>query len=220
MGFTPSRGLVFNLNLGRLNMDFNRIRSSVIAVAAAILLLVASAFPVASVGVAHAGEPVTQILNVAVLTPCCGNPEPNGRGLAQANTLSKPNVLEVDAFSGSVTIPIPSSNLGTSSVPTGDIRLVLSRAGANYAECFLAPTQEPENNWEEEEQATFLTSIVKVKIWSLTLFRQFAGFCDVDLSTGAIDPGVPAVQSGDVVTAISVVNSVRTPFLQGTFVQQ
>ena len=200
-------------------MDLNTTRSAAISVAAVVLALASSWFPVASVGVAQAQ---TQTLNVAVLTPCCGNPEPNGTGLAQATTLSKPDVLQVDTFTGSVTIPIPSPNLGITSASTADIRLVLSRAGADYAECFLVLADDGDNanNNDDEGQATYLTSIVKAKIRSLTLFKQFAGSCDVDLSTGGITPGVPAVQSGDVVTASSVVSSVRTPFLQGTFVQQ
>jgi hypothetical protein len=126
--------------------------------------------------------------------------------------------LQVDTFSGSVTISISSSNLSITNTSTADIRLVLSRAGADYAECFLVLTEDDDD--DHSSQATFLTSIVKVKARSLTLFKQFAGWCDVDLSAVGIQPGVPAVQAGDVVTASSVVNAVLTPFLQGTFVQQ
>lgn len=198
-------------------MDFTTTPSR--AVAAAILLLAASASPVASVSLGYAGEPATQTLNVAVLTPCCGEPEPNATGFAQANSFTKPNILQVDTLAASVAIPSSSPNLGISSEHTADIRLVFSRASVPYAECFLVPKHRHQSS-SEEEPGTYVTSLVKAKVWSWTFFKQFAGFCDVDLSTSTVEPGIPAVQPGDVVTADSVVASTRTSFLQGTFVQQ
>ena len=197
------------------------------AAAVAVLFLVAPGLPVTALGVAHAaGDDVTQTLNVADPTPCCGNPEPNATSQAQANSLVKTGVGRADTLLAEVTIPIPSSGLGITDTSTADIRLVLSRGGQDYAECFLAlgnDNDNDENNDNESNNdgsATFRVSIVKVVFMSLTAFKQLAGQCDLNLPTGGIQPGVPTVQGGDLATASSVVNSVRTKFLQGTFVQQ
>jgi len=195
-----------------------------VAATVAVFFLVASSLLVGPVGVAHAaGTTTTQTLNVADFTPCCGDPEPNGTGTAKANSLVKTGTGRADTFSAEVTIPIPSSGLGITNASTADIRLVLSRGGQDYAECFLVlenNDNDNDANNNDEGSATFVVSIVKATFMSLIVFKQIAGRCDVDLSTGGIQPGVPAVQAGDLATASSVVNSVRTPFLQGAFVLQ
>ena len=183
------------------------------AAVVAVFSLVAFGLPVAPVGVAHAAG-VTQTLNVAVLTPCCGNPQPSASGVAQSNSLSKTGVGQADIFSASITIPGSSSAASHSSA---DIHVVLSRQGQDYAECLLVPVHH--HSSPQSGSATFQVAIVKVVVQSGTVFRQFAGWCDVDLSTGGIQAGVPAVQTGDVATAVSIVNSIPTEFLSGIFVQ-
>jgi hypothetical protein len=198
-------------------MHLYPLRSAAIVAAAIAVALAAAPFHPMAAGVAHAGE-VTQTLNVAVLTPCCGSPEPNASGSAQATVLVKPDLLRIDSFSASVTIP--HSGTGVANTSTADIRLVLSRAGADYAECFLVLVDDDDLSGTDDSQDTFLVNVVKAKVRGVTIFRQFAGTCDVDLTTPGVSAGVPAVQAGDVVTASSVANAVSTPFLQGTFVQQ
>ena len=189
----------------------------------ATVSLVACAVLGTTAGAAYAAGPVTptlnlgavtQTLNVAVLTPCCGNPEPAASGVAQSNTLSKPGVGTANIFSSTVTLPKQSS-----SISSADIRVVLSRASQNYAECSLIPVPIETDSNDEPNTQTFLVSIVKVVTNSGTIFLQLAGKCDVDLATDGIQPGIPPVLTGDVATAVSVVNSVPTNFLSGTFVQ-
>jgi len=186
--------------------------------------LVASSLVVAPIGAAYAAAPVTQTLSVADLTPCCGNPVPDATGIAQSNSLSKADVGQADIFSSRIIIPSSTSSTITiatsASDSSADIRVVLSRGGLDYAECF--PVREhdgPDDHSSSGGSSTFAVDIVKVTFHSVTVFKQVQGRCDVDLSTGGIQPGVPAVQAGDVATASSVVNSIRTDFLSGIFVQ-
>jgi len=190
------------------------------ATVVAAFSLVAAGFLVAPIGAAHATTPVTQTLNVSDLTPCCGNPEPGATGIAQANRLSIAGVGQADTFASTITIPSSTSN------SSADIRVVLSRGGLNYAECFLVPEHDDDDDSDSSNDGsrsssggspTFKVIVVKVTFHSVTVFQQLAGQCDVDLSTDGTHPGVPAVQAGDVATASSVVNSVRTEFLSGIF---
>jgi hypothetical protein len=186
---------------------------------ATVAALVAFGFLAATSGAVHAVVgAVTQTLNVAVLEPCCGNPVPGASGVAQSNTLVKAGSSQVDIFSSSITLPSQSLVGGSNSNSSADIRLVLSRGGVKYAECFLVPVFHEDNN-NEPNTKTFLVNIVKVVFNSGTIFKQLAGQCDVDLATDGIQAGVPSVQTGDVATAVSVVSSVPTDFLSGTFVQ-
>lgn len=191
-------------------MAFKTVQSVAVVVFLSLLAFLAASFEVAQ----------AQGLNIAVLTPCCGEPDPAAMGLVQLNTLIRPEVAQIDVFSGSVTIPSP-SELGIGNERTADIRLRFTRAEADYAECFLDYAKDWDGDGSDgDTPATYIISIVNAQIRIGTLFKQFAGFCDVDLSTVEIEAGIPAVQAGDFVTAVSVISSVGTPFLQGVFVQQ
>jgi hypothetical protein len=194
--------------------------NSVFARCAAAVAVVACGFVVVTVGAVPAGAivgAVTQTLNVAALEPCCGNPIPGASGTAQSNVLVKTGTAEADVFSASVTLPHQSLGLTNSPPSSTDIRLVLSRGGVDYAECFLVAIFNDDNG--NSESSTFVVNIVKVVLNSGTIFKQLAGKCDVDLGTAGVQPGVPAVQTDDVATAVNIVNYVGTDFLSGTFVQ-
>src|SRR5258706_327390 len=188
--------------------------NAVFARCATVVALVACGLVAWNVGAVYAVVgAVTQTLNVAALEPCCGNPVPGATGTAQSNVLVKTGSAEADIFSASVTLPQQSLGAQNNPSPSADIRLVLSRGGVNYAECFLVPVFHDSNG--DSENQTFVVNIVKVVLNSGTIFKQLAGRGDVDLGTDGTQPGVPALQTGDVATAVNVVNSVPTQFLSG-----
>jgi len=158
--------------------------------------------------------PPTQIVDVADLASCCGDPQPDATGAAAFGTVSKAGGGEADIFASQITIPPPSPGLAAAAPP--DIRLVLSRAGQDYAECFLVQTK----NSGGANPQVFQLAIIKATFRSFSTIKQLAGQCDIDLSTDGIQSGIPAVEPDDVATVTSVSGSVRTDFLSGTFVVQ
>lgn len=159
----------------------------------------------------------------AQLDPCCGDPEPEAEGKADRRTFSMNGTVKLDSFSANVEIPVPSSGLGISDPTTADIRLVLSRAGTDYAECFLVLEQEDDAQVAEGDDdnegttAEFRVKILQVVQNGSPVVKQVQGQCDVDLGTAGVQPGVPAIQAGDVGTVRVVGSSTSTDFLQGTF---
>jgi hypothetical protein len=159
----------------------------------------------------------------AQLDPCCGDPEPEAEGKADRRTVSMNGTVKLDSFSAHVEIPVPSPGLGISDPMTADIRLVLSRAGADYAECFLVFEQEDDAQAAEGDDdnggttAEFQVKILQVMQNGSPVVKQVQGQCDVDLGMAGVQPGVPEVQAGDVGTVRVVGSSTFMDFLQGTF---
>ena len=206
------------------------IRYPMVVIAA--LFSMVSVLIVPSVGVA---DSTTTTDLRADLVPCCNDPEPNADGKAERKTQSKSGALKSDAFKANVELPVPSTGLGITDPATADIRLVLSRGGQDYAECFLTPDDESDNlksvrssgnnndgNDDDDGNEVEFTVSIQIKVKKGTpVLTQKEGQCDVELGTSGIQPGVPDVQAGDIATA-SVLDSsgtTRTPFLQGTFAQ-
>jgi hypothetical protein len=156
----------------------------------------------------------------ADLAPCCGNPEANAQGHAERKTVSKSGSIKKDRFSAEVEIPIPSAGLGITDPTTADVRLILSRGGVAYAECFLVLDDEAMDQ-EGDDDTPGATAEFQVKVMSTPRGeREIRGQCDIDLATAGVQAGVPDVQAGDVATARVVDPSTSTPvdFLEGTFV--
>jgi hypothetical protein len=192
------------------------------AVVAAVFLVVFTAPSISSAD-KGGGHHVSKTKVEATLLPCCGNPEPNAHGDAQRATQSKDGALKADSFKTEVEIPVPSAGLGITDPTTADIRVVLSRAGADYAVCFLKLDDDNEMDGTDDDQAGADFQVkVALKIKDGTpVIKSGKGQCDVDLVTPDIQPGVPDVLAGDVAT-VSVFHAdpaPATPFLQGTFVQ-
>ena len=202
------------------------------------MVVIAALFPMVSIlivpSVSVADSTTTTDLR-ADLVPCCNNPEPNADGEAERKTQSKSGTLKSDAFKADVEFPVPSAGLGITDPTTADIRLVLSRGGKDYAECFLALDDDSDNlkstassgnnndgnDDDDGDEVEFKVSIqLKVKQGTPVL-TQKEGQCDIDLTMTGVQPGVPDVQVDDVATvsAFDSSTSTRTPFLQGTFAQ-
>lgn len=156
-------------------------------------------------GVSHANGGSQVKLKVrAELEPFDTSPEPDAEGKARHNKkVNKKGVLKKDEFIATVEIPIdPASALGIvdrASAENADIRLILSRDGAPFAECLLEFRE-----FDGDDEAKFKVD-VRIKKGAL---REKKGACNV--STG---PGVPDAQAGDVATA----RTGGIDFLQGTF---
>ena len=191
------------------------------------LWLLVCAFALTDVGHAKNSSVVKTAVE-AELTPCCGGPEPGAEGEAARTTLKKNGVTQIDRFKGEVTVPVdPSSALGITdetAAAAADIRLIFSRGGNPYAECFLVLA---EIETEEEEGALVTEAEYKVDVRQrltngTTVLQEVRGTCDTDLGTLGIQAGIPDVQAGDVATARLVLPSPPGPldFLQGTFVAQ
>ena len=192
----------------------------------AVSFLVGSVVGIPSVGVADQGGHHDGVKTEvrAQLVPCCGNPEPQAHGKADAKTQSRDGVLQQARFQAGVEIPVPSTGLGITDPTTADIRLVLSRDGRDYAQCFLAldTDNEMDANDDDDDGAEFEVKVaLKVKNGTPVL-KAGKGQCDINLTMANVQPGVPDVHAGDVAT-VSVFHpspAPATPFLQGTFVQR
>lgn len=152
-------------------------------------------------------------------------PEPDAEGEAKHKKETRNGVVKKDEFKGKVKIPIdPDSQLGIideAAAEGADIRLILSRAGADFAECRLAFDEIEAEDGEDRAEYKVDVRIKKGAV------QAKKGVCDLNLTTAAIDLGVPDAQAGDVVTA-TLVNPTETnknpadrtldvDFLQGTF---
>jgi len=141
-------------------------------------------------------------------------PESDAEGQAKHKKETHKGVVKKDEFKGTVKIPFPSSALGIideTAAEGADIRLILSRAGFDFAECFLEFDEIEEE--DDEVQAEYKVD-VRIKKGAVQAKK---GVCDVDLSTAGIQSGVPDAQADDVATARLVAGGTPTDFLQGTF---
>lgn len=190
-----------------------------------ICCLVISAFVLSGVGVAEAKSSAIKVRVEAELEPFgAPPPEPDAEGSARHRMVIIEGVMTKNEFKGTVEIPVPSPGLGldAANVADADIRLILSRTGADFAECRLE-FQEIEEEMEMEEGVEALVQEAEFQVdvrMRDGVLQEKKGVCDVDLLTADIQSGVPDAQAGDVATAAHVAaDGTRTDFLQGTFME-
>lgn len=198
-----------------------------------------------SAGVSHAkkGGSKVKVEVEAELQPCGASsgttspcapgetpPEPNAEGEAKHEKETKKGVVKKDEFKGKVKIPVdPASALGIvdeAAAEGADIRLILSRPSADFAECRLVfdeiEEEDGEDGEDDDDDAVMAEYKVDVRIKKGAVQAK-KGEC----TTMAGVPVVPDAKAGDVVTATKVDlteaalnRSLRTldvDFLQGTF---
>ena len=160
-------------------------------------------------------------------SPCATGgtiPEPGAEGEAKHEKETKKGVVKKDEFKGKVKIPFPSSALGIldeTAAEGADIRLILSHAGTDFAECRLVFDEIEEEDGDDDDDdddddAVMAEYKVDVRIKKGAVQAK-KGVCDVNLSTTGIQSGVPDAQADDVATTRLVVGGTPTDFLQGTF---
>jgi hypothetical protein len=151
-------------------------------------------------------------------------PELGAEGEAKHEKESKGGVSKKDEFKGTVKIPVSlTSALGifdATAAGVADIRLILSKAGGDYAECKLAFYKiEAEDDDDDDAAAVMAEYKVNVLIKKGAVVAKKGGCTDM---AGA-GPIVPDAQLDDVATATKVVNpldrTLDVDFLQGTFVK-
>lgn len=152
----------------------------------------------------------------AELEPFDGSPEEDAEGKArhkkETRTRDGVTTTKKDEFKATVKIPVdPASALGIvdeDAAEDADIRLILSRDGANFAECLLEFQE-----IEDDDEAEFKVD-VRIKKGAL---REKKGMCTMTADGSHV---VPDAQAGDVATATHVAaGGTRTDFLRGTFEQ-
>jgi hypothetical protein len=158
-------------------------------------------------------------------SPCAPGgtpPEPNAEGKAKHKKETWNGVIKKDEFKGTVKILVdPASALGIvdeASAENADVRLILSHAGAEFADCRLV-FEEIEGEEEEDDNddsKAYAEYMVDVRIKKGTVQAK-KGVCDVDLATADIQSGIPDVLAGDVATATLITAGTPHDFLQGTF---
>ena len=171
------------------------------------------------------------------LDPCCAAPADNNGGSADyKKQVANGTTTKQERFRAQARIELPSATLGLATVAdaqAADVRVILSRASVDYAECTLVMVDtEQETELEDGEvvvktEAEFLVDIRNLLKKGSPLLRPLAGDCDIDLGTSGVQSGVPVVQAGDVATVTlvepseaAVDTASRTldkDFLQGTF---
>ncbi len=171
-----------------------------------------SVFIFADVSQANGGGSGSSKVKVKVraeLEPFDGSPDSDAEGKARhkKETRTRDGVTKIkkDEFKATVKIPVPSPALGITedNAENADIRLILSNAGGNFANCQLEFDEIDEDD-DDEMQAEFK---VDVRLKKGTV-RDKRGTCD---------GSVPDAQAGDVATA--TFGPGPTPFLRGTFEQ-
>ena len=134
--------------------------------------------------------------------------EPNAKGEAKHEQETKNGALKKDKFEGEVKISVgPTSGLGIvdeTAARNANIRLLLSRAGASFAECRL-------DFYKIERKRGRVMAEYKVDVRMQNGAVQARwGECDVDLTNSdavgdaVIDSGIPNAQANDVSTALLV----------------
>lgn len=171
------------------------------------------------------------------LDPCCAAPaDDNGGSAEYKKQVANGTTTKQERFRAQAKIELPSATLGLATIAdaqAADVRVILSRASVDYAECSLLMVDiDQETEIEDGEpvvktQAEFLVDVRNLLKKSSLLPRNLVGACDTDLSTPGIQDGVPVVQTGDIATVTLIDPSeaaVDTPsrtldkdFLQGTF---
>lgn len=152
-------------------------------------------------------------------------PESDAKGKMRHQKEIRKGVLKKDEFKGNVKMRAhPASALGIvdeASAENADIRLILSRNGSDFAECFLQFDEfdDDDDDDDEEIQAVFKIH-VRMKKGAVKVTK---GVCDVDLGAAGIQSGVPDAQDGDLATATRVIDPTNRTFdidfLEGTFEQ-
>ncbi len=131
----------------------------------------------------------------AKLRAGAGDPEPELRGDARRRTQNA-NKDTKDEFKGRIDFPFPGNSLGITTeeaAASADIRLILSRDGIDYAECFLELDED-----ELGDEAEFKVDIRRRD----GRLDEKKGTIDTDLSSPGIQAGLPAVQAGDNVRGV------------------
>jgi hypothetical protein len=170
------------------------------------------------------------------LDACCAAPAEDNKGSAIYRKQTSGLVTKQERFRAQAKIDLPSAALSIAdetAAAAADVRVILSRTGADYAECSLEFAQvEQETELEDGTtvvvtEAEFIVDVRNMFKKGGLQYREFVGTCDVDLGTAGIQTGVPVVQAGDVATVTLVDPSEATlapgartldkDFLQGTF---
>ncbi len=97
---------------------------------------------------------------------------------------------------------------------TSELTLLITRAGAPVATCTLV-LGEVDDDDDEGAVAAHYELHLRARDGGAVVSKN--GFCDIDPSTVAVETGIPAVQSGDVVT---VQDATPTTLLAGTIVKR
>ncbi|HEY6200024.1 MAG TPA: hypothetical protein VI231_15535 [Candidatus Binatia bacterium] len=171
------------------------------------------------------------------LDPCCAAPaDDNGGSAEYKKQVANGTTTKQERFRAQARIELPSAALGLATVAdaeAADVRVILTRASVDYAECSLVMVDtDQETELEDGElvvktEAEFLVDVRNILRKGSLLPRNLVGACDTDLATPGIQDGVPVVQAGDVATVTlvdpteaAVDTASRTldkDFLQGTF---
>jgi hypothetical protein len=171
------------------------------------------------------------------LDPCCAAPAENNGGSAEyKKQVANGTTTKQERFRAQASIELPSAALGLATVAdaqAADVRVILSRASVDYAECALVMVDtDQETEIEDGEvvvktEAEFLVDVRNLLRKTTLLPRNLVGACDTDLGTPGVQDGVPVVQAGDIATVTlvdpteaAVDTASRTldkDFLQGTF---
>ena len=171
------------------------------------------------------------------LDPCCAAPaDDNGGSAEYKKQVANGTTTKQERFRAQARIELPSAALGLATVAdaeAADVRVILTRASVDYAECSLVMVDtDQETELEDGElvvktEAEFLVDVRNILRKGSLLPRNLVGACDTDLATPGIQDGVPVVQADDVATVTlvdptgaAVDTASRTldkDFLQGTF---
>ena len=154
------------------------------------------------------------------LRPCCGNPDPDARGVAERLKEQRRRWI-ADKFEAVVAIPLPSSGLGVTDqgrARAADVRVILSRAGTAYAECSLKLVDLTKTLTDTRWQGTAAPSGA-VEAWAeykvevkrelrdgVPSRRPTFGTCDTDLVAEGTQLGLPDPREGDAATVILVID--------------
>lgn len=159
----------------------------------------------------------------AKLRPTLTSPEPKARGEAEFEAKT-----DKQEFEAKVKVPYPSTALGITDEATAVAALLqiqLSRPPATlgglptpYASCALELSEieiEFEDGVAVEGHAVYKAVVEAKSKLGVVELKEKRGACDVDLVTANAQPGVPAVQSGDL-ASVSI-GAVPVELLTGTF---
>ncbi len=171
------------------------------------------------------------------LDPCCAAPaEDNGGSAGYKKQVVNGATTKQERFRAQAQVELPSAALGIATVAdaeAADIRVILSRAAVDYAECSLLMFETDQQTETVNGEvvaitvAEFLVDVRNLLSKGSPVLRSLVGSCDIDLSTPGVQNGVPVVQAGDVATVTLVDPSeaaldpasrtMDKDFLQGTF---
>lgn len=191
----------------------------------AALCVAVSVFMVNGISHAKGGSPVSKVkVHVrAELEPFDTSPEPDADGKVRHHKEVRKGVTKKDEFKGKVKIPVdPASALGLvdeTSAENADIRVILRRNNTDYAECLLE-FEEFEEEDDDDDEGVQAHYRIHVRIKKGAAIAK-KGTCDIDLTTVAINLGVPDVVAGDIATVTLVTNpnnrGADIDFLEGIF---